>query len=231
MNRHSLFLSVFLLGILVLPVECGEAVSLFDGKSLSGWKPTDPVYWSVEDGAITAISSESNPCKKNQFLVWEGGNISDFVLTLKFRIEGGPSANSGVQVRSTMAEDGHAAGYQVDISQPELERLASIYDEHGRKMLATRGERNVIEKEGAITRESILESAEKAMKSYRAGEWNEYEITGKGDTISVKLNGHLTAGIRDLQESERELSGILALQLHSGPAMKVQFRDIALTTE
>lgn len=205
-----------------------DEVNLFDGATLEGWKAPEMSYWSIEDGAITATASETNPCTKNQFLVWQGGDISDFVLTLKFRVEGGPKANSGIQVRSQIEEDGHAVGYQIDIAQPDAPYLGAIYDEHGRKMLAQRGEKTTVTAEGEMEKKMIGDSAEKAIKSYKPGEWSEYEITAKGNKITVKLNGHRTSEVIDLQEAERELSGALALQLHSGPPMKVQFKDIVL---
>lgn len=209
--------------------SAGEPISLFDGKSLEGWLAPDLSYWSVEKGAITATASEDNPCTKNQFLVWQGGAISDFRLTLKFKVDGGPKANSGVQIRSQVLDDGHAVGYQVDISQPDAPWLGAIYDEHGRKMLSTRGEKTVIKADGSFEKSTLTVSAEAAISSYEAGGWNTYEIVGKGNRITVKLNGNLTAVVIDLQEEERELSGILALQLHSGPPMKVQFKDLFLT--
>lgn len=202
--------------------------SLFDGKSLAGWSAPDMSYWSVEDEAITATASDENPAKKNQFLVWQGGEIADFVLTLQFRVDGGPKANSGIQVRSQLQEDGHAVGYQVDISQPEAPWLGAIYDEHGRKMLASRGEKTVVQADGKLEKTSIAASAKAAIQSYQSKEWNRYEIRGEGNRIVAKLNGHITSEVIDHQEAERELSGILALQLHSGPPMKVQFKDITL---
>jgi hypothetical protein len=206
--------------------KAGE--SLFDGRSLAGWKSPDMSYWSVQDGAITAIASDENPAKKNQFLVWQGGEIADFVLKLKFRVDGGPKANSGVQVRSQVQEDGHAIGYQVDISQPEAPWLGALYDEHGRKMLAARGEKTIVKADGSFEKSSVKGSAQQAIESYTVKEWNQYEIRGEGNRITVKLNEHVTAEVIDNQEEERELSGILALQLHSGPPMKVQFKDIEL---
>ncbi|MEX2581265.1 MAG: DUF1080 domain-containing protein [Verrucomicrobiales bacterium] len=205
-----------------------EGRRLFDGESLDGWKAPEMSYWSVEDGAITATSSAENPAAANQFLVWQGGEVDDFVLTLRFRVEGGPKANSGVQIRSRVEDDGHAVGYQIDISQPEAPWLGAIYDEHGRKMLAERGEKTVVKRDGTFEKKSLAESGEAAIASYTAGEWNDYEITARGNRISVKLNGHRTAEVVDRQEAERELSGVLALQLHSGPPMKVQFKDIVL---
>lgn len=234
MNRFLLLIFASFTAFLIIPSfaekrekkKAGE--SLFDGKSLAGWKSPDMSYWSVQDGAITAIASDENPAKKNQFLVWQGGEIDDFVLKLKFRVDGGPKANSGVQVRSQVQEDGHAIGYQVDISQPEAPWLGAVYDEHGRKMLAARGEKTIVKADGSFEKSSVTESAQQAIESYTAKEWNQYEIRGEGNRITVKLNDHVTAEVIDNQDEERELSGILALQLHSGPPMKVQFKDIEL---
>lgn len=205
----------------------GGGISLFDGSSLEGWSAPDMSYWTVEEGAITATASEENPCTKNQFLVWQGGELSDFTLKLEFRLEGGPKANSGIQVRSQLDETGHAVGYQVDISQPTAPWLGAIYDEHGRKMLAARGESTVIQVDGELSK-ADLESAGAAIDSYRDKEWNQYVIRAGGNRIEVSLNGHVTSVIEDLQEEERELTGLLALQLHSGPPMKIQFRNIVL---
>ena len=164
--RVTLVLSI-LPALLSTPLAAGETRSLFDGESLEGWEAPDMSYWSVEDGAITATSSEENPCRKNQFLVWRGGRVGDFVLRLKFRIEGGPRANSGIQIRSRVRDDGHAVGYQVDISQPDAPWLGAIYDEHGRRMLAERGEKTVIAPDGSFETTSLAKSAERAIEAYR----------------------------------------------------------------
>lgn len=184
-------------------------------------------YWSVADGAITAISTEDHPCTKNQFLVWQGGDITNFVLKLKFRMVGGPNANSGIQVRSQVLEDGHAVGYQADISQPNGQWLGAIYDEHGRKALAVRGQKTVIQEDGTMNSETFA-TAEDASAGLNITEWTDYEVRFVDDKMTVKIGGKLMSEITDLQESEREMSGILALQLHSGPPMRVQFKDIEL---
>ena len=71
-------------------------------------------YWSVQDGAITAESTEENPCTDNQFLVWQGGDVADFELKLQFRLENN-SGNSGIQFRSLITPEGRTVGYQADI--------------------------------------------------------------------------------------------------------------------
>ncbi|NNE93763.1 MAG: DUF1080 domain-containing protein [Verrucomicrobiales bacterium] len=208
------------------------AESIFDGKTLEGWKAPEMSYWSVKDGAITATSSEKNPCPENQFLVWQGGEIGDFELRLKFRVDGGPRANSGIQVRSQVEEDGHVKGYQVDISQPDPDGkkpdyLGAVYDERGRKMLASRGQKTVITAEGE-KKSTPIEGADEVLETYKSGEWADYQIRFVDNKLTVKLNGVTTAVVVDNQEAEREMSGILALQLHSGPPMTVQFKDLKL---
>ena len=201
---------------------------IFDGKSLKGWKAPDMSYWSVKEGAITASSTADHPCTHNQFLVWQGGDVGNFSLALKFRLRGGPNANSGVQVRSRIKPDGHVFGYQVDISQPEIAWLGGVYDELGRKVLASRGQKTVIESNGTMKRSALQNGPDAVTGIYKKGEWNEYRIQFKDNRVEVKLNGMITAIVIDNQESEREMSGVLALQLHSGPAMTVQFKDIVL---
>ena len=207
-------------------VAADDGKSIFDGKSLKGWKAPDMSYWSVQDGAITAESTKDHPCKHNQFLVWQK-EVGDFELTLKFKLVGGPKANSGIQVRSQVEADGHVKGYQVDMSQPNAAYLGAVYDERGRKMLALRGQKTVIKADGKKA-STPLPDADALLKGYKAGEWNEYRIHFKGNKLTVKINGKTTSVVIDEQESEREMKGVLALQMHSGPPMKVQFKDLKL---
>src|SRR5689334_13261270 len=63
-----------------------EAKSLFDGKTLDGWKG-DSSVWSVQDGAITATVANQQ-LKHNTFLIWQGGDVADFELTCKYKMVG-----------------------------------------------------------------------------------------------------------------------------------------------
>ncbi|MEA3224915.1 MAG: DUF1080 domain-containing protein, partial [Planctomycetota bacterium] len=110
---------------------------IFDGKTLDGWKAPNMSYWSARNGTITAQSTQDNPVKSNQFLVWELGEVDDFELKLKYRISGTDKANSGIQIRSWIAPDGHAEGYQADIDMTGR-YAGALYDEHARGMLAER---------------------------------------------------------------------------------------------
>ncbi len=198
--------------------------SLFDGETLDGWAAPDMSYWSVRDGAITAESTEANPCDSNQFLVWQGGDVSDFELKAKFRLANN-NGNSGIQFRSRIREDGDAVGYQADIL-PNGPWCGALADENtGREpLMVPNGHKTVVDPDG--TRNSTPEREPVGLRS--PGEWNDYHIVARGHHIILRVNGRVSAELIDNDEKEFDPSGILALQLRSGPPMKVQFRDIYL---
>ena len=111
-------------------------------------------------------------------------------------------------------------GYQADISQPAAPYLGAIYDEHGRKMLAKRGQVTTIAEDGTMVTADV-ETPEQAAAGIDITQWTDYEISFIDNVMSVRVGGKDMSEIVDNQESEREMSGILALQLHSGPPMKV----------
>ncbi|MEM7234104.1 MAG: DUF1080 domain-containing protein, partial [Planctomycetota bacterium] len=218
-----LFVAVFSLASQVEAAEDGFH-SLFDGKTLKGWSAPDMRFWSVRDGAITAESSDALPCKKNQFLVWQRGDLDNFDLRLKFRILGTKNANSGIQIRSQIAADGHATGYQADIDRSG-QWLGALYDEHtGRRGLAKRGQSTAIDAAGKRESKALDLSALKV----DLDAWNDYHIVARGTRLELRINGTLTAEVDDRETKHRDLFGKLALQIHSGPAMTVQFKDIRL---
>ncbi len=197
---------------------------IFDGRTLKGWAAPDMRYWSVEDEAITARSSDALPCRKNQFLVWQLGALDDFELRLQYRILGPEQANSGIQIRSEIHDDGHAVGYQADMDRGRT-WLGALYDEHtGRRMLAKRGQRTVIDAAGKRTSTPLDVSALKV----ETDGWNDYHILCAGHRITLRVNGVLTSEVVDRHEGHCDLTGKLALQLHSGPPSSVQFRNIRL---
>ena len=224
-------------GRLMWIVLCGLAISaaitqgadfkpIFDGETLDGWKASDMSYWSVRDGAITARATQQHPVTTNQFLVWQFGQLDDFELTLKYRITGTPAANSGIQIRSRVEDDGHAVGYQADIDLAGR-YAGALYDERGRGMLAERGQKTVVGSDGKMSK-TPLGDADALMNNIKKGDWNDYHIIARGGHIILKVNGKVTAEVFDNDEKNRDLSGVLALQLHSGPPMTVQFKDIRL---
>ena len=199
---------------------------IFDGKTLNGWNASTMSHWSVQDGAITGQSTEAKPCKGNQFIVWDQGSIDDFELKLKWKISGTNSANSGIQIRSKLHPEGHVSGYQPDIDMAG-NYVGAIYDERGRGMLAVRGQETIIAADGKMAKKMVADGKE-LFKNIDMSGWNEHHIIAKGPNITVKINGVTTAQIIDNEPKNRELSGILALQLHAGPPMKIQFKDVML---
>ena len=200
-------------------------VSLFDGKTLEGWNAPDPTYWSVEDGAITARITKEHPCATNQYLVWTGGSLGDFELKLKSRVTGEGAINNGFQFRSRVMDDRDVAGYQVD-NNLKTDWLVRLYDEHGRHTLAWRGQRTVFDRDGKATHTKIEEAQGPA--PFKLEDWHDYHLICDGPRLTLRVNGSLVAEVIDNDPLQADATGILALQLHSGPPTFVQFKDVRL---
>jgi len=218
-----------LLALLALAsTAVAEDKNLFNGKDLTGWKGLD--FWSVEDGCITGRTTKEKPTKGNTFLVWQGGEVGDFEFTFKYKIVGG---NSGVQYRSKVVDEKAfvVSGYQADFEAGKT-YSGILYEEKGRGILAQRGQRTVIkdgEKPGKAKVEvtgEVGKSAEIQAK-IKAEDWNEYRIVAQGGHLQHFINGVQTVDVTD-QTAVGAKKGILALQLHAGPAMVVQFKDLVL---
>ena len=202
--------------------------SIFNGKSLSGWKAADMSFWSVEDGAITGKITTERPTDRNHYLVWQGGKMGDFELKLRHRVLSAQSVNSGFQFRSEMFDGkikDDCRGYQVD-NQTQVPWLIRLYDEWGRHDLAMRGEHTVFDTNGQKVVTSLPEASGPVW--FKLEEWHEYDLVCRGTTITLKIDGRLLAEVVDNDPKQQDLVGILGLQLHSGPPMTVQFKDIRL---
>ncbi len=219
-----------LLIILIAATLCnfGHAQSsfteIFNGKDLSGWKG-NPKLWSVEDGAITGTTTTDNPLKFNTFLIWEG-EVADFVLELDYRI--GEQGNSGIQYRSTVkdADKFIVGGYQADIDATM--KFAGInYEERGRGILAQRGQRVTIDGKGKKKPEKFADATELGSKIKKA-DWNRYKVIARGNKVSHYINDELMSEVIDSQKDKAAMKGILAFQIHTGPPMKIQFKNVKL---
>ena len=202
-----------------------EFESIFDGRSLTGWETPDLSYWSIEDGAITGRITREHPCETNQYLVWKGGELGDFELKLKSRLNGEGGINNGFQFRSRLLPDHDVCGYQMD-NNLKTPWLARLYDEYGRHTLAWRGERALLDAEGKRTAVKLPDAQGEAW--FRLEDWHEYHLVCAGPKITLRINDRLVAEVEDQDPRRREFQGILALQLHSGPPTVVQFKDIQL---
>ena len=195
--------------------------SLFNGKDLTGWDG-NPELWSVKDGVITGITKADEPLPYNQFLIWRGGSVKNFELRVTLRQTGN---NSGIQYRSREFADvgkWSIGGYQCDV-HPSAVNNAMVYDERGRGIVAKNGQEVIVDDAG--TKWLVKEQAPIEVV---VPEWNEYKIIARGNHLIHQVNGKTTADLVDHQSSERELDGLLAFQVHRGPAMKVEIKDIFL---
>ena len=185
---------------------------IFDGKSLDGWSGKQGV-WKAEDGVLIGETTAENPLKQNTFLVWQGGDLTDFELRFQFRISG-ENSNSGVQFRCAQEESGHLVGYQADIDLAG-KLLGSLYDEKtSRKSLCDRGDKIIINDQGERSKETVGDK-EALFKQLNMGEFNEYAIKAIGNHITISVNGDITAELHDTEKDQADLSGVLGLQLHT----------------
>ena len=206
---------------------CQEAgvQPIFNGKDLAGWEG-DPRFWSVKDGAIRGETSLKALPLGNTFLIWRGGKLKDFELRIKFRIQNG---NSGVQYRSQDRGKWVVSGYQAEVENKQG-KVGFLYDEKGRGYLANVGERAEMTSEGKRNVLGSIADKEELIKKgyYKEKEWNEYLIVARGNRLEHHLNGFKTIEFIDNDEKARALEGILAVQIHAGPPMLVEFKDILL---
>lgn len=203
----------------------GDVRELFNGKDLSGWDGDEQV-WSVQDGVITGHTTAERPIKHNTFLIWKGGTLGDFELHAMFKISGG---NSGIQYRSKDLGDHIVSGYQADIVDGDPDKYSGIlYEERGRGILAERGQKIAIDEAGKKNVVGSLGNSAAIAKAVKKGDWNEYVITARGNHITQTINGTPTIELTDGEAAKAAREGILALQVHMGPAMTVQFKEIRL---
>jgi hypothetical protein len=200
---------------------------LFDGKSLDGWDG-NPNLWSVKDGAIVGQTTKEKPTRGNTFLIWRGGEVTDFELRLAYRIKGG---NSGVQYRSKEIGKWAVGGYQADFESGK-KFSGILYDEAGvaggRGIMAERGERVVWDENGKKTVVGSVGKSDEIQAAIKNEDWNEYTVIAKGNEIKHVINDRTTVEVTDKTASKALKSGILALQLHAGPPMTVEFKNIRL---
>ena len=223
------FFITFFLASFVSFTLLGEQF-LFNGKDLEGWDG-NPIHWSVEDGAIVGVNTKENPTKGNTFLIWKGGNLKDFDLTLECKIDSG---NSGIQYRSFIKPGEHdgwrIGGYQADFESGD--KYSGIcYGEAFRGILCMRGDRTTLSRDQSG---KLVKSVEKIGETTKLGlsikkkDWNTYRIVADGFRFEHYINGEKMCELIDNDEKERRAEGLLAFQVHAGPPMKVYFRNIVL---
>ena len=217
-------------------------VKIFDGKTLNGWEG-DPTYWKVENGNLVGEITPTTLLKTNSFIIWQGGKPADFELTLEFKITN--AGNSGINYRSEQLTDiPHALkGYQADIDGANR-YTGQNYEERARTTLAYRGEIvtvNAPPNSSAALKDHIKKNAwfertitgtlgniDSLKTHIKFEDWNNVRLIVKGNRLQHYVNNVLMSDITDNDKVNGKSSGLLGVQVHVGPPMKVEFRDIML---
>lgn len=198
---------------------------MFNGRNLEGWQG-DPRYWRVEDGVMVGEVRPDTVLASNTFLIWRGGAPADFELKVDFRVSA--SGNSGINYRSALVDDALTPGnrfamrgYQFDIDGAN-QYTGNNYEERGRLFLAERGQVTRV----LGTRVPIIVSRTGAADELVAGTegaWNTAHVIARGNVLMHHLNGRLMSMVID-EDPRRPASGLIGVQVHVGPPMKVEYR-------
>jgi hypothetical protein len=216
------------------PAEPSGMQVLFNGKDLSGWDG-NPQLWSVKDGMLRGETTAENPTTGNTFIIWKGGTVKDFDLRLSFRMNA--SNNSGIQYRSRHITESGARnqwvvrGYQHELrNEIKLPSVSGfIYDEGGKRgRICLVGEQVTWESDGKKVIRTDLIDQESFEKLFKLDDWNDVVIVGQGNHIQHYLNGRLIVDFTDNEPQLALKEGIVALQLHAGKPMWVEFKNIRL---
>ena len=195
--------------------------SIFNGKDLTGWKgATD--YWSVKDGCFTGVTDGS--LKYNRFIVWQGGVLRNFELRVQVKVT--PGGNSGLNYRSKFQPDlgeDVVTGYQCDVVANKADFNGMLYEERGRRILAHTGEKVIIDVEGQPW---VVDTI--PVKEFKAGQWHDFRVLVEANHHQHWIDDHPTVDVIDLDVKNRALEGIFGVQVHVGPAMQIQYRNIFL---
>lgn len=218
-------------------------ISIFNGKSLDGWKG-DTTYWSVQNGILTGVITPETILSRNTFIIWQNGTPENFELKLEYRIS--DEGNSGINYRSEEIPDIPFAlrGYQFDIDDKN-NYTGQNYEERRRTTLAYQGQTVVLHplpdslsnlpvsdlvKNNAWTKAEILELANVAelKRNIKINDWNSCHLVVNGNNMKHFLNGTLMSEVTDNDSVHGSKSGLIGVQVHVGPPMKVEFRNIRL---
>jgi hypothetical protein len=200
-------------------------VPMFDGTSLAGWEG-DTAFWRAEGGLLVGETTAAKPLPANTFLIYTKSQPSDFELKLDFRITAG---NTGLQYRSQRAPDIGPyvlKGYQADIDFAN-QWTGQLYEERGRTFLALPGQATTTTGDkpriiGTVTPAEAIKAA------VNVSGWNTLHVIARKELVVHAINGKVTAVFLDGDAAKRPTSGFIGLQLHMGPPMRAEFRNIAI---
>jgi len=218
---------------------------IFDGKSLKGWEG-DPVYWRVENGALVGEITPETILKRNTFIIYRDAQPADFELKAEFKIS--KAGNTGINYRSEeLLPDLPFAlkGYQADIDGA-VRYTGQNYEERGRTTLAYRGEIvSVNEQTDPEVKNNLraysarnawlprkvtgsLGNTDSLKTKIKSEDWNDVHLIIKGNRLQHYINGVLMSDVTDLDKVNGKASGWLGVQVHVGPPMKVEYKNIRI---
>ncbi len=206
-------------------VESGF-MPIFDGTSMKGWDG-DPDFWKVEGGALVGITTTEHQPKQNTFLIWRGGKPANFELRLQYKLIG---HNSGIQIRSEEMPDVAKwvmKGYQADMDAQQ-QYTGQWYEERARGFLALRGQMSYIGEGQKTAAMASLGDNLELKKLIHNDDWNDLHIIARGNTILQVLNGHVMSMVIDDDTVGRRLEGLIGIQVHRGPAMRIEVKDVRI---
>lgn len=217
--------------------------SIFNGKDFEGWSG-DHTYWRVENGILIGEVTPETILKRNSFIIYQNEQPENFELKLEYRITN--SGNSGINYRSELIDDLPFAlrGYQCDIDGKN-NYTGQNYEEKKRTTLAYYGESVTIPlmpdsisktnlrknvKNNCWQTRTINETKSKShLKSnIKTDDWNVVFLKIKDNKMQHYVNGVLFSEVNDLDKVNRSTKGYIGVQVHVGPPMKVEYRNIEL---
>jgi hypothetical protein len=214
----------------VYPTPAGEDAagfeSIFNGKTLDAWEG-DPAYWRVENGCLVGEVTPETLLKRNSFIIWRGGTTTDFELKVEYRVSA--EGNSGINYRSVQIEDTPFAlrGYQFDIDGANR-YTGQNYEERGRTFLALRGDMARADSDGKARIIGAVGDKDALAAFIKNGEWNRAHLIVRGNTMIHMVNGHVMSVVVDDDRERRKGDGLLGVQVHVGPPMKIEYRNFRL---
>ncbi|MFN7928996.1 MAG: DUF1080 domain-containing protein [Blastocatellia bacterium] len=200
--------------------------AIFDGKTLKNWDG-DPQFWRVENDTIIGESTPEKQVKVNTFLIYRGSMPGDFELKADLKMN---STNSGIQYRSIELPDVGKwvlKGYQADMDFAN-QFTGLLYEERGRAFLAPRGQMVHIGPGGKKRLIANLRNPDELKAAIKVNDWNTYHIIARGNRLTHIINGQLFSEAIDDDPAGRSMGGLLGFQMHVGPPMKLELRNIYL---
>jgi len=200
-------------------------VPIFNGRDLTGWRG-DTNYWSVQDGCITGITPQGG-VPENNFLIWTNGEPAEFDLKCSYKLQGG---NSGIYFHSKERAPGSKAealvGVQADMSADHV-WTGVVMEYLLREKLAERGRKVLYTEKGERKDAGSVGDPKELLKVVRDNDWNDYHVIVRNNLVVLRINDVVMSEVRD-NDPRRALSGLLAVQVHTGPPMKVQFKNLRM---